>query len=330
MTIDINLTNSVQLVSDDADEFFASSITKNPNITWAKFILADDQPNANKHVINQDQFASVIFTGTHMPIKMALEDIAEDHKASLPIGTITNLKQEGNKILGLAALWLKERTHDVELLKEKFAAGQPLNLSWEMSAMANKREDGIEELSDIVLNAATLVTKPAYEGRTPILALASKDEKPDEAQLKEANVEELEQLKVTLAELQTKFDELQAAKTAQEEELTTLRAFKAGIEAEASKANRFAAIKAQFVEAGLEMGDEYFDEKKDTLLALDENSINFMVQELVGLQTRIQASASKSEDKTDPKKVAVPNIKSSDKKELTVKDLAQLMNEAKL
>jgi hypothetical protein len=143
-------------------------------------------------------------------------------------------------------------------------------------------------------------------------------------------VEELEQLKVTLAELQTKFDELQAAKTAQDEELTTLRTFKAGIEAEASKASRFAAIKAQFVEAGLDMGDEYFDEKKDTLLALDESSINFMVQELVGLQSRIQASASKTDDKADNKKVEVPNIKSSDKKELTLKELAQAMNEAKL
>jgi hypothetical protein len=330
MKTDIILTDSVQLVPEDDAEFFAS-VTKNPNITWAKFILADDQPNANKHVIPQDQFAGVIQTGIHMPIKMAAEEIAENHADSFPIGTITNLKQEGNRILGLAALWLKERTHDVQLLKEKFAAGEPLNLSWEMSAMAQAREDGIEELSDIILNAATLVTKPAYEGRTPILALASKEGDPDpKAETTEVNVEELEQLKTQLADLQAKFDELQAAKTAQDEELNTLRAFKAGIDAEASKASRFAAIKAQFVEAGLEMGDEYFEEKKDTLLALDESSINFMVQELVGLQARIQASASKTDDKPTDKKVAVPNIKSSDKKEQTPKELAELFREAKL
>jgi len=179
MKIDMILSNVVELISEDTnallnDEAFAA-ISLNPLVTWVKFILTDDKPNGNKQRIPQSEFANLIKSGVFMPIKMALGSINEGHDASLLIGVITHLKEAGDQVRGIGALWSKERPEDVDYIRQEFSSNRPLNLSWEIVYESdNLTETGITELVNTALRAVTLVGMPAYEGRTPILAVASK------------------------------------------------------------------------------------------------------------------------------------------------------------
>ncbi len=327
MKIDINFENVLYLLeSDNKDEFYAS-VSLNPNYTWVTFVLTDDRPNENKHRIPKEEFANVIKTGMFMPIKMALGEIKEGHNEARPIGVVTHLKEEGNKIKGLAALWNHERPDDVGLIKQQFTDGHPLNLSWELHAVENPTEDGTVDLSDIIMNATTLVGMPAYAGRTPVLNVASR-------QKEEIPMEELEQLKADLEAvkaardaLQTELSELKASHEALVTEhaaLVTekdqLAAFKAEIDTKKTEDAKFAAIKEKFIKAELEVTDEYLTEKKDTLMAMDDIALDFMIQELVNMKKTVVAS------KTT---VVVPPLfgKSNN---IDIKELAKLLRESNL
>lgn len=168
------------LTENEAEESFkeaTSATTVNPAVTWAKFILTDDLPNRNKQRVPHEEFGNLIRSGIYMPIKMARGVIKKGHELSEPLGTITNLKEEvidgRNTIVGLAALWSRERPEDVSFIKAEAAEGRPLRLSWEILYKNSAVVDGIEELHDVVLKASTLVGIPAYDDRTPILAIAA-------------------------------------------------------------------------------------------------------------------------------------------------------------
>ncbi len=153
-----------------------ASITLNPTLRWIRFVLTDDQPNENKQRVPQAEFDNLIKTGIHMPIKMAEGGISLGHDGTKPLGVITNLKKVANKIEGLAALWSRERPEDVELIVNEFKAGRVPQISWEIpytDIITN--EEGIQDLVGICLRAATIVGLPAYAGRTPILAVASRE-----------------------------------------------------------------------------------------------------------------------------------------------------------
>jgi hypothetical protein len=152
---------------------------QNPYVRWAKFILTDDQPNGNNERVPASEFDSLIKSGIHMPIKMAEGRIEEGHEDASPIGVITHLRkifENGvNRIEGLAALWLNERPGDVSYLKTKIEEGQPVNLSWEMGASERVlAKDGVFDWLGVSLKATTVVDKPAYLGRTQIVAIAAK------------------------------------------------------------------------------------------------------------------------------------------------------------
>jgi len=175
---DANSLFMVKLVNEDyvsehVGEAYAS-LMLNPAVTWAKFILTDDQPNDNRHRVPQTEFHNLIKSGLHMPVKMAYGKINEDHDDAFPLGVITHLKQEDNKVVALAALWTEERPSDVRYIKDKVAAKEPVNVSWEILFGDFTEEDGVVDLKDTSLKAATIVGIPAYAGRTPILAVAAK------------------------------------------------------------------------------------------------------------------------------------------------------------
>ena len=86
--------------SQEVNESFASLLL-NPYVTWAKFILTDDEPNGNNVRIPKEEFSNLINSGIYMPIKMTLGEI-EGHEASIPIGVITHLKEVKNSIFELA------------------------------------------------------------------------------------------------------------------------------------------------------------------------------------------------------------------------------------
>jgi len=307
------------LAEEDKEAF--SAINLNPAVTWTKFILTDDKPNANKQRVPAEEFDNLIKTGVYMPIKMAEGSINDGHDYSRPIGVITHLKKFKNQIMGLAALWSKENPEDVDLVKQMYHDKKPLQLSWEiLFANASTTEEGIEELRDTVLRAVTLVGMPAYEGRTPILEVAGKHED----KLEENSMEELEKLLKENAELKVSLAEKEAMVTAKEAELATLKAerdglaeFKAAIDKEKEDAEKLDAVKLQFKEAGIEKDEDYFGKNKDMFLSMAKEEVDFMVQELVSFKT---ASASKNEDTLD--NPIVPPVGGKKTEEVGPKELA--------
>lgn len=170
--------NVVQLLSDDEveSEFGVATAAVAPTdkaITWAKFVLTDNKPNGNNQRIPDEEFESVIRTGLYKPVKMGLGEIKDGHDGAKPLGVITNLKREGDVILGLAALWDHERSGDVSMVKKAVNSGKPVNVSWELLYGRKDVIDGVENLRDIILTAATIVGIPAYAGRTQFIAVAA-------------------------------------------------------------------------------------------------------------------------------------------------------------
>jgi hypothetical protein len=176
-----NGDNPVQLLSEeDVEQEFglsiatASAAAADSATTWAKFVLTDDQPNGNRQRIPIEEFGNVIKTGAYKPLKMAIAEIADGHEESKPLGVITNLIQDANRIIALAALWGHERSGDVGMIKKYVNSGKPVNISWELLYGSSvKEEGGIEALRDITLTAATIVGIPAYAGRTQFIAVAA-------------------------------------------------------------------------------------------------------------------------------------------------------------
>lgn len=323
------LSNEVYLINRELkdDETFAS-ITLNPTLKWIKFILTDSEPNENKQRVPDTEFDNLIKTGINMPIKMAFGSIKEGHEDSFPIGVITHLQKIKNRIEGLAGLWYRERPDDIDYLKSEFEKGNTPQISWEIPYEdVEIDENGVENLRGITLRAATIVGMPAYAGRTPVFAMASEDKEKED----KTSMEELTVLKEKLAEAEAKIAELgkTADETAvkikeyetllgeKEAELSTLREFKAAVDAEAERLEKLESIKTKFTEANISKSDEYFEENEEKLLSLDENSLDFLIQELVAF-----ASNSEEEDEDAEASVKVPNIKSKDKN-LSSKELAE-------
>jgi regulator of replication initiation timing len=369
--------NVVELIKEESGALAA--LTLNPNLSWIKFILLDDQPNGNKQRVPQSEFDNIIRTGIHMPIKVSEGQVSLGHKGSTPIGVITDLIKEGNKIKGLAALWETERGEDIKNLKQSFEAGIPLNLSWELDYTEKTLVENITDLLGVSLNAATFVGLPAYGGRTPVVAMASKwsndyvETLPDSSFIfinkdyrlcpyidkdgfidkeslsayaqdtlaitidgktigdeikvsiiekarsllieEEHKLEELEKVQASLEEANTKLSELQTTvdeKTVENTTLTSelaqlkteledLKTFKNSIENEKLANEKFASIKNLFSEAGITVDDIYFEERKETLMSMDETALKFFVQEVASFN---------KEEKTSSAGLQVPPLSS--------------------
>jgi hypothetical protein len=160
-----------------------ASLMLNPYVRWAKFIFTDDQPNGNNERTPLEEFDNLIQSGIHMPIKMAEGRIEEGHENASPIGVITHLKKEVvemagkvvNQIVGLAAFWLRERPSDISYIKERIDNGQEVNLSWELGAQDKTLSgDGVFDWRGLAVQAVAVVDRPAYLGRTRIVAMAAK------------------------------------------------------------------------------------------------------------------------------------------------------------
>jgi hypothetical protein len=310
----ITFETEFEIVEDEA----LASVGNNPTFRWCKFVLTDDLPNLNKNRIPESEFDNLIRTGLYAPIKMAATEIRDGHDKSIPLGTITSLKKEGNTVKGLAALWSLERGEDVDLIKKAYDSGKPLNLSWEILYKNTEDEpDGVTALKDTVLRATTFVGLPAYAGRTPILQVASVEnvENPTEENM-EGNLE-LEELKQEHDTLLAKYAELETNFTALSTEKEELLQYKKDIEDKEALVAKFEAIKQKFVEAGLTREEEYFVENKERLLALAEDALDFMLQDLVAFGTKSQEVAS----------TKLPVIPDKSKEKLTPSELAKKLRE---
>lgn len=293
--------------NDDVGEAF-SAVSQNPTFIWAKFILTDDKPNANKQRIPKEEYASIIKTGIHTPVKMGFDGAREDHDEAFPLGVVTNLKEEDDKIIGLAALWTREREKDVQALREMYANGNLPQLSWEMLYQDSKvDENGVENLLGTSLRAVTVVSLPAYAGRTPMFAFASKNKSISEEE--KVTIEELQakltEVEASLTAKDTLITEKESALSAMQKELDELKLYKETVEKEKKASERMVEIQKKFSDAGIQKDETFFTEKKDFLLGLDEATLDFMVQEMVSF-------ASQAKEGKSSTKVEVPDLKNTE------------------
>jgi len=316
----------VEDTTSDSSEFAALNL--NPTVRWAKFILTDDEPNQNKVRIPESEFSNLIKTGVFMPLKVAAGEISEGHENTFAIGVITHLKKVKNKIEGLAALWSKERPEDVDMLKTKYDNREPIDLSWEIeyADSVTNEETGIKDLLGTKLRALTIVGIPAYAGRTAITAFASKTNQEDskleelkklQDELAVANGEKaslISELALLKEQVTTLTTELAETKT-DAEELEVLRTFKKEVDELKAKLEKVAAIKDKFSEAGLNKGEDYFTDNIEKLLEMSEETLDFMVQELVAFS----ATTTVEEEEHS----SLPRIEGTGK--VTIKDLAKFL-----
>jgi hypothetical protein len=336
----------VKLMVDDRDldEMVAeASVSLNPNVSWMKLVLTDDDYNANKQRIPREEFANVIKTGAFMPLKMAFGEIEDGHEDSYPLGSIAHLKTNGNVIEALVALWKQERPEDIEHLKELHASGKPIDVSWEITYTDSEESKEGETLRGVAMNATTIVGDPAYQGRTTVTALSSKkaNNQDGDKLMDTITVEKHEEiLSNAKAELQAEVDKTTKALEERQAELDKLKPeheelkkFKTEVEAEKAEKEKFAAIKKKFADAGLEkLDDEYFDERRESFVAMEDTQLDFVIQELVAAFA--SNTEEDNEDEDDDAKASVnltskgdiPDVKSKAKGKVTADDIVELLN----
>lgn len=323
--IETVLNSDIQEIFDNLDEADASIAQNKDAMSYAKFIFTDSEKNYNKQRVGESEFDNVVRTGVYMPFKMAVVSESLDHPQSRPIGTIIQLKKEGKQVKGIAGIWKRDFKDELDFLKESIAQGNLPQVSWELLySESTKDEDDVEDLKGVIVKAATVVSKPAYGGRTPILAIASQTNSNSEGK----ELEELEQLKARVAELEalmaTKDEEIKtkdASIASLSAEKEVLAQFKNEVEAAQKREERIASIKQKFAGAGIKTEEKYFEDNMEKLLAMDEATLDFHVQDLVSFSSVAVASVS------DPT-IAVPPLTSTPTS-LTPSQIAQGLIELK-
>lgn len=327
-----NLQDMVYLLSEsearaELGEAFAS-IVSNPTVVWTKFILTDDMRNGNGQRIPREEFANLIKTGIHMPVKMAKGEISRGHAGTEPLGSITHLKvvtlPDGSEaVMALAALWGEERPADVQYIKQQFAEKKPVDISWEIlyeDASYNVDHNSID-LFGTVLRAATVVGEPAYEGRTRVLSVAARkwskayvSELPKTSFLYVDGEERLfpiideegkidrTRLKDALAELQMSGVSEETKKAKTEVVKTLIEKFEAGASIEEVTSlflsnpdlteealKNIEELEAQVAEMEPKLTDALAQlEAKETLLAEKENAIAELTEKLNAIEPELQ------------------------------------------
>lgn len=293
-------------ITDFEFEQEAEAAVENPFISWAKATITDDLPNLNSHRIPIEEFENMIRTGKLAPVKMAEGGISMGHKEAYgkPIGTIANLKTNGNRLEALIALWKKERPEDIDHLKAMANSGILPQLSWEIAYdEAIPTETGFTDLHGVILNGVAVVALPAYGGRTAMTAIASVDQNMEENKLEK----ELEELKVQLeeklariVELETKLTEKEAELLQKNEELSAISAekealaqFKQEVESEKLASEKLAGIQQKFSDSKIEKPEKYFVDNRDRLLKMSDEELDFLLQELVSFASEIEEASIK-------------------------------------
>lgn len=332
-------TTEVQLIlEDELTDFSVASRNLNPLITYVRFILTDDKPNSNGVRIPRSEFASLIRTGIFMPIKMAEGKIADGHEGSIPLGVITHLREDNDTIRGVAGLWNRERPSDISYIKERYAEGRPLDLSWEIGFEDYEEDEaGIKNLKGCVLRGTTLVGMPAYgHGRTSITEVEMSDDGNSQEDNKVTEME-LQNLQEKIEALEAEVSSLKENQLTEEdkqklEEYPTLVEFKQSIEAEAAKLQQLEEIKQKFSQAGIEKEDEYFTVNESSLLALIEtDTLDFFISNLADETSSRDDGGDDEEDNSEENSSTIPPIvrKQEQEKPLTTTELAKALRQRK-
>jgi hypothetical protein len=154
--------------------------TPHPLQTRISFVLTDFEPNINKQAVPRSEAENIIATAKGMPIKINFNGISEGgHNRAVPVGPIMDARletiEDREVIMAEAVLWKDEFEEIDDYLKSSTAESKRVGTSWELYYRESEEIDGIEWLRGIVMAGTAIVKDPAYQGRTPILAVAEMD-----------------------------------------------------------------------------------------------------------------------------------------------------------
>jgi hypothetical protein len=151
---------------------------KNPLLTFVQLVFTDDKPNANKQGIKQAEFGNLTKSMTYMPIKAKFdpeEGVAGHADASI-VGVIKTGHHEGDKVVAIGALYRDEYPELIDYFKKQVADGNKVDFSWEVRYKDSEIDgEGVEWLKGTTTKAITAVRNPAYQGRTPLVAISAID-----------------------------------------------------------------------------------------------------------------------------------------------------------
>lgn len=308
----------------------AAASENHPAKQLLSFVFTDYKPNRNKQGVPREEAQNIIATAEHMPVKMNFSSRKpKGHLGAIPIGPIVSLREEEDRIVGEAVVWKDEMPDVASYLEKASAETGGVQFSWELYyANSNIDADGVQWLRDIVTAGITVVDTPAYQGRTPLLAIAE-EQFMDELQKK---IEELTTQVANLtsavaekdqkiADLEKSVAEMTGAKETLEKEVSELRDFKATAEKEKADAEILSGRKQQMAEAGLDMGEETFNKRKDMFLAMSDEAFKAYVDDLVAV--------GKSEKKAEAsdKRIVIPDpvTNSGGTSGVSIKDMAKAL-----
>ena len=272
-----------------------------------KFIFTDFQPNANRMVVPQTEADSIMSSALFMPVKINFDDGPGGHPQSAPVGTIISMVMENEQIIAESLLWDLEFPEVSDWIKTMWAEKKDVNFSWELlynPEASAEDTDGNLVLKDTKVRGITIVDNPAYEGRTRLLSVAEKKMEL-EAQIADLSAK-LDTLisripVVVEAELEAVVSDINQLTVTQEEldELTQLRGFKIEYDKAVARAELIARRKSALTEAGINFDDAAFDERSDSILAMDDAIFNRYVQDLALVSKRpVPNEATSSKDDT--------------------------------
>lgn len=175
--------------------FKATADQAHPLQTNIEFVFTDFRPNRNRQGVPLAEADNIIRTGVNMPVKVNFTGgKIRGHSSAVPIGPITMMEQQGDKIIGRAIIWKDEFPELTSYLEEASKGEGEIQFSWELYYKSAKSDtSGVSWLEDCLVAGAAIVADPAYGGRTHLLALAE-----------EQNIMDMNELQSQVSELTDK------------------------------------------------------------------------------------------------------------------------------
>lgn len=181
---------------------------KNPLQTIAEIVITPFSVNKNGQAIPRSETENIATSALNQPLKINFAgNKVNGHSGSIPIGSITDVQIEDDRIVGKAVIWNDEFPAIAEHLKSASASGKDEGTSWEIYFAESTFENGVEYLHGCVYAACCVVENPAYGTETLIRAIASDLSKSEEVNLEEER-EEILSLQDQLESLYTLLDDL--------------------------------------------------------------------------------------------------------------------------
>lgn len=172
----------------------------NPYHRMLKFILTDFKPNSNNEQIPLEEAENILKTAKFAPVKINFTGKEPGgHAFAEPIGTITDVYLDGDKIVAEARVWESENEEVVRWIEQTFSSQEPITFSWELAYddAASVVQNGIKLLKNVVMLGVSIVKDAAYGLRTRLLSFAE-GESMEDTYLSE--LEELRKFRQTVLE----------------------------------------------------------------------------------------------------------------------------------